>query len=76
MITMKKLKLILAGIFFLFLSLGIMAQGPPNPPGDHGSGDDEPPGGGAPIGSGTFLLIGMVLTYGGKRVYDLKKKES
>ncbi len=71
---MKKIKFILAGIFILFLSVGIMAQvGPPDPPGEHGSGDDQP-GGDAPIGGGIFILLGLGAAYGGKKVYNLKKK--
>ena len=70
---MKNLKIILAGVFLLFLSLGVMAQIPPDPPGDHGSDQDQEPGGAAPIGAGTLLLIGLGAAYGGKRVYDLRK---
>ena len=72
---MKNLRIILAGIFLLFLSLGVFAQGnPPDPPADHGSDQDQDTGGQAPIGAGTLLLIGLGAVYGGKRVYDLKKK--
>jgi len=72
---MKKIKFILAGIFILFLSAGIMAQvGPPNPPGEHG-GDDDVPGGNAPIAGGVFILLGLGAAYGGKKVYNLMKKD-
>lgn len=72
---MKNLKIILAGIFVLFLSLGVFAQGnPPDPPDGHGEDTDQDPGGQAPIGAGTLLLISLGAVYGGKRVYDLKKK--
>lgn len=72
---MKKLKLILAGLFVFALSAGIFAQGPPEPPG-HGETTDQEPGGAAPVGAGTLLLIGLSAIYGGKRLYDLKRKEA
>jgi hypothetical protein len=73
---MKKLKFIITGLFVITLSLGVLAQsdGPPLPPGDHGSTDDQPVGGTAPIGAGTILLLGLGAIYGSKRVYDLRKK--
>ena len=49
---------------FSFISLGLFAD-PPGMPGSHGSnGDQAPPGGGAPIGSGIVLLIAMGSAYG------------
>ena len=73
---MKKIKIILAGLFILFLSAGIMAQQtePPDPPGGHGSGNDQPPGGSAPVGNGLFVLLGLGIAYGGGKTYLLIKK--
>lgn len=71
---MKKLKLIITGLFLFTLSLGVLAQDPPDPPGEHGSTEDQAPGGTAPVGAGTLLLIGLSAIYGGKKVYDLNKK--
>ncbi len=71
---MKKVKFILVAVFFLFLSLGLMAQ--PNPPGDHGSGDDEAPGGGAAIGGGLFVLLGLGVAYGGRKLYQLRSLDN
>lgn len=69
---MKNIKLIIAGIFFLFLSIGVMAQ--PDPPAEgHGSGNDAS-GGGAPIGGGLLILLSLGAAYGGKKLYDLKKE--
>ncbi len=71
-----KIKFIITALFILFLSAGIMAQvtEPPDPPGEHGSGDDQPPGGSAPIGGGVFILLGLGVAYGSKKVFDLRKK--
>lgn len=67
---MKIVKIILAGIFIIFLSAGIIAQ-PPPPPGGHGSGNDEGPGGGAPIGSSIIILLSLGAAYGGKKLYKI-----
>ena len=70
---MKTYKLIITGVFFLFLSFGVLAQ--PDPPGgDHGGGTDVPAGGGAAISGGLVVLLALGAGYGGKKVYDLKKK--
>lgn len=70
---MKTSKLIITGFFLLFLSFGLMAQ--PDPPGDsHGGGTDVPAGGGAAISGGMVVLLALGAGYGGKKVYDLKKK--
>ena len=72
---MKKIKLILAATFVIFLSAGLMAQtGPPDPPGGHG-GSDDVPGGNAPIGGGLIILLGLGAAYGGKKVFDLMKMD-
>ena len=70
---MKNLKLILAGIFIVSLSVGALAQivGPPDPPGSHGESNDQPAGNAAPIGDGLFILLTAGLVYGGKKVYRL-----
>jgi len=79
---MKKLKnIFLPGILTILLAFSvgtIMAvdSNPPDPPGGgHGTGTDLPPGGGAPIGGGTFILIALGAAYGGKKVYDMNKEE-
>ena len=68
-------------IFTLFL-LGFMAlsqisqaQFPPPPPsGGKGGDTNGVPGGGAPIGSGIVLLITLAAGYGGKKVFDARKR--
>lgn len=47
-----------------------MAQGPPQPPGNgHGQTENQPPGGGAPIGGGLAILLSLGAAYGGGKVY-------
>lgn len=59
---------------FVLMGSGIMAQtNPPTPP-QHGSEIDQPSGGGAPIGGGTLILLGLGALYAGKKVYNAKKK--
>ncbi len=71
---MRKIKIILASIFIVLLSTGLMAQ--PDPPGGHGSGDDEAPGGGAAIGGGLFVLLGLGAAYGGRKLYQLRSLDN
>ena len=52
----------------------LLAQAPPNPPGDAGGSGGPVGGGGAPIGSGIVLLITLAAGYGGKKVFDARKK--
>lgn len=69
---MKKIILTLA-LFGIFTLAG-MAQ--PNPGQNAGGGSvgGAPIGGLAPIGSGIALLLSMAAMYGGKKVYDARKK--
>lgn len=74
---MKKYIHILLTIIFLIMILlhsqSLYSQSPPDPPGDHGSGNDEESGGGAPIGSGLFILLGFGAAYGGRKLYKMNK---
>ncbi len=57
----------------LFSTAQMLGPTPPN-----GGGPDGDPingGGGAPIGGGLFILLGLGAAYGSKKVYDLNKKE-
>jgi len=65
-------------IFFLVLTTALPAQNPPPPPpGGHGqTGNQSPPGGGVPVGSGLVILLSLGAAYGGKKVFDLKKQSS
>ena len=45
-------------------------------PSDPGSAPQgQPIGGGAPVGGGLFILLGLGAAYGGKKVYNLNKKK-
>jgi len=70
---MKKIKIIFTGIFFIIFSTGIVAQGPPPPPGEHGTDTDKGPGGSAPISTGLIILLSLGAAYGGRKVYNLIK---
>jgi uncharacterized membrane protein len=77
---MKTIKMIkTAAIVILLIGSGLVnAQNPPHPNSGvtPGSGNTVVGGqqGGAPIGSGTFLLIGLAGLYAGKKTYNLKKQ--
>ncbi len=77
---MKTIKLIkTAAIVVLLIGSGLVsAQNPPHPnSGGAPGGTNTAVGGqqgGAPIGSGTFLLIGLAGLYAGKKTYNLKKQ--
>ena len=70
---MHKIRLVLAGLFFLFFSWGMMAQNPPDPPDGHGDEGDQPPGGDAPVGAGVYLLVVLGAAYGAGKVFVMKK---
>lgn len=62
-------------VILLFSTYNVFASDPPEPPGGgHGQGGDLPPGGSAPVGSGTFLLLAFSTLYAVKKVYNLKNK--
>ena len=76
---MKSLKKTIA-IATLIISIiipftAISQTGPPDPPGEHGSSEDQPPAG-APIGGGLFILLGFGAVYGGKKLYDIPKEKA
>jgi len=53
--------------------MGVNAD-PPGMPGAHGETDDQPPGGGAPIGGGIAVLIALSAAFGSKKLYKLKEE--
>lgn len=48
-------------------------QPPPPPAGGHGAAGNQESGG-APIGSGLFILLGLGAAYGGKKIYMYFRK--
>jgi hypothetical protein len=73
---MKKIFITL--IFATVITLAgnaLLAQGTPPPPpsGGHGSGTNQPAGGGAPIGSGIGILLALGGAYGARKVYKVYK---
>ncbi len=71
----KRIIKLLLVFSFVVLGLGAMSQTqPPTLPGGHGLPVDQG-GGGAPIGGGVFILLGLGAAYAGKKLYDSKKKK-
>ena len=56
----------------LFISPAHADEPPPPPP--HGTGGDWQPGGSAPAGNGTVILIVMGAAYGLKRIYNQRRR--
>jgi hypothetical protein len=72
---MKTFIKILFLTLFTLNSILLFSQGaPPPPPDGHGSSTNQDPGGGAPIGSGVGILLALGAAYGGKKVWDYRKK--
>ena len=71
---MKKTKKLLVITMLALATTSLFAQAPPPPPPGHGETGNQN-GGNAPIGSGLFLLLGLGVAYGGKKLYDMKKKK-
>ena len=69
---MKKIVAITA--ILMISGFSLLAQAPPNPPDNPSNGGNEPVSGGAPIGSGLVLLISLAAGYGGKKVFDARKR--
>ncbi len=73
----KKLQILLILTSLLIPVLSSAQDVPPPPPPGHGETGNVP-GGGAPIGSGLLLLLGISSVYGGYKGYKLyqdKKKK-
>ncbi len=70
---MKKY-IVLFCLFFSFLlwTNNANAQTAPPPPGAHGQTTDQAAGGSAPIGGGLFILLGLGIAYGGRKLYQMK----
>lgn len=78
---MKNTKKYILRAFAILLLIGasyvVSAQPPPPPGGASGpgsGGDGNELGGNAPIGGGLFILLSLGAVYGGRKVYNLRKK--
>ncbi len=71
---MKKYIVLFSLLFSLLLwSNNANAQTVPPPPnGGHGQNINLPAGGSAPIGGGLFILLGLGIAYGGRKLYQMK----
>jgi hypothetical protein len=77
---MKKQMIQKLTVFLIMAMLSVspvlIAQDPPPPPGNHGeTGNQSPPGGGVPIGSGIALLLALGTAYGARKIYQMKKQD-
>ena len=73
---MKKIHkvLVITLVILTATSTNLFAQVPPPPPPDHNQSGNQP-GGNAPISGGLFILIGLGVAYGSKKLYDLNKEK-
>ncbi len=72
------MKKIIATLAIAIMFFGANAQDPPHPnddvnPTQAGSGN-SPVGGGAPIAGGIGILMALGAAYGGKKVWEYRKK--
>ncbi|RLD90170.1 MAG: hypothetical protein DRJ09_05025 [Bacteroidetes bacterium] len=68
---MKKLKLIILFMLLFTFPFTIIASDPPDPGGSPGTA--PPLGGGAPVGSGMLILLGLGTIYGGRKLFQVKE---
>jgi len=76
---MKKIYSLILVTGFLLLSLGAISQPPPPPsnPSDINGNGNAPVGSpGAPVGSGTLILLTLAAVYAGKKVQIGAQTES
>ena len=69
--TYRKLFVGLVLAAAVMVSVPVQAD-PPAMPGNHGEAGDQVPGGGAPVGSGLLILMGLGGAYAGKKYNDMK----
>jgi|FLOH01.1.fsa_nt_gi hypothetical protein len=66
---------ILTIVFFLSISVSGISQPPPPPPTGSNTQGNKLNGGGAPIGGGLFILLGLAAAYGGRKLYNTRKEK-
>jgi len=64
----------IVALFILLANAGFTQDPPPPPPGGgHGlPGNQAPPGGGVPVGSGLIILMALGAAYGGRKIYQIR----
>jgi len=73
---MKKYTIItLLTLALVFVVNIALSQGPPDPPGDPGTGGG-PVGGAAPIEGGIGFLLGLAAAWGGRKAYLAFKQKN
>ena len=70
----KLIKYILI-IFFTACMNELIAQ-PPPPGGGHGAANNQVPGGGAPLGNGAYILIGLAGAYAIFKVFNHRTEKA
>ena len=76
----RSFKILIITAFMAIAPVIMFAQQPPHPGDDgnpEGSGTEvggNPPAG-APIGNGTFILLGLAAVYAGRKVYVMQSAE-
>jgi len=72
---MKKM-IIKIAILAIFLTTSIpQVWSQPPPPANHSETNNQVPGGGAPIGNGTLLLLSLAALYGVQKFYMIHNEE-
>jgi len=66
---MKKTIITILVIIVSVTTTNLLAQVPPPPPPGHGSTGNQT-GGNAPIGEGLFILLGLGVAYGSKKIFE------
>lgn len=71
----KTIKNILkAFAILLFVAISYPVYAPPPPPNPIGNIQGNKLGGGAPIGGGLFILLGLGAIYGSKKLYKIRRE--
>jgi len=67
----KHIVLLTIVLSLVFFTNNVFAQA--NPPGSHGATGNQS---GSPIGSELFIMLGLGIAYGGKKLYDWKENSN